>query len=229
MDVELIIDDVQVTAPDGDERPRRRAPRRPRHPGALPPRGRAGHRVLPPVPHGGAPAGPRLGAADDLVRLPGVGRPRRRDGLAAHPQAPRHEPAAAAAARPGRAGPQAARRAARRDGAAVRSRHRRAAARLHPVRALRARVLHPGLQRAGGHRPRRPQARRSALRADGRRGLRGVRLLRRGLPDRVHPHGGHGHRRARCGAAPSSSWRASAAAGRSRPKRTARRWTPRSP
>ena len=179
MDVELTIDDVQVTAAGGRECARRRAPRRRGHPGAVPPRGRAGHRLLPPVPHGGAPAGPRLGAADDLVRLPGVGRPRRRDGLAAHPQAPGHEPAAAAAARPGRAGAQAARRAARRDGAAVRPRHRRAAPRLHPVRALRARVLRPGLQRAGGHRPRRPQAHRPALRAGGGHGLRRLRVLRR--------------------------------------------------
>ncbi len=69
-----------------------------------------------------------------------------------------HEPAASAATCPGRPGPPAARLAARRDGAAVRSRHGRAASRLHPLRALRARLLRPGLQRAVGDRPRRAQA-----------------------------------------------------------------------
>ena len=68
----------------------------------------------------------------------------------------------------------------------------------------------------------------SALRPDGRRGLRGLRLLRRGLPHRRASRWRTRPPRARSGAAPSSSSRASAAAGRSRPKRTPRRWPPRS-
>ena len=227
MDVELTIDDVQVTAPAGASvldvarRAGRDIPALCHHE-AVP-----AIAVLPPLSGGGAPAGPRLGAADDLVRLPRVGRPRRGHGLTAHPQAPRHEPAAAAATRAGRPGPSGARARARRDGAAVRSRHRRAAPRLHPVRAVRARVLHPRLQRARGDRSRRttsawvrPSARRPPWTA-----WAAAPATRRAPPTasrwRIPPP------RARSGAAPWSSSPASAAVGRSRPKRTLRRWPPR--
>ena len=109
VDVELTIDDVQVTAPEGAS--------------VLDAARRAGVDIPALCHHEAVPAiascrlclmeghrpGPRLGAADDLMRLSGVGRSRRGDGLGAHPQAPRHESGAPAAARPGGPEPPAAR------------------------------------------------------------------------------------------------------------------------
>ena len=83
---------------------------------------------------------------------------------------------------------------ARRDGAAVRPRHRRAAARTASCASCAcacARPLGYDALAVSGRGVR--QVRRSALRPRGRRGLRRLRLLRRGLPDRLHRDGGHGH------------------------------------
>ena len=125
MDVELIIDDVQVTAPAGAS--------------VLDAARRAGVDIPALCHHEAVPAIASCRLCLMEVRRPG------RDwvqlttscdypvsaGLVVVTDSPRirkhrgHEPAAAAAACPGRAGAPAARRAARRDGAAVRPRHRR--------------------------------------------------------------------------------------------------------
>ena len=63
----------------------------------------------------------------------------------------------------------------------------------------------PRLRRAGRRRARRRQADRAALRARGGGRLRRLRLVRRGLPHGLHRHGGHGRPRARSGAARSTS------------------------